>query len=185
MAELAQQALSLDRVLFIPCARQPLKGAPPAASAFHRAAMVALAIQRRPSWSLCDLELAKGGTSYTVETLEALRRIRPGDEFYLILGSDSFASFAQWRQYRKIPRMVTLAVVPRERGCGLEALQGVPGDRVAWLDARPLVMSSTQAREKLGRGSDVRRLLPAAVASYACKHELYASRPAVGRRRMG
>jgi nicotinate-nucleotide adenylyltransferase len=184
MAALAQRTLSLDRVLFIPCARQPLKAAPPAASAFHRAAMVALAIQRRPSWSLCDLELARGGTSYTVETLEALRRLSPDDEFFLILGSDAYAAFAQWRRYGKIPRMAALAVVPRERGCGRKPPEGVSEERVVWLGARPLALSSTRARERLRRGLDARAMLPSAVASYARKHRLYESRPAAGERRI-
>ena len=176
MAALAQRALSLDEVLFIPCARQPLKGAPPQASPFHRAAMVALAIAGRASWTLCDLELERGATSYTVETLEALRELHPGPDLFLILGSDSLASFSLWRRYRDIPQMVSLVVVPRKERCSKEAPEGVAPARIRWLGAEPLVISSTEARDALRRGLTARSMLPVAVERYARKHGLYGSR---------
>ena len=173
MASLAQRTLGLGEVLFVPCARQPLKASPPSASPFHRAAMVALAIQSRPGWLLCDLEMERGATSYTVETLEELRRAHPGDLFFLIVGSDSLASFPKWKRYGDILAMASLAVVPRETGAGEGPPPGVPAGRVQFLTRKPLVVSSTQVRARLAAGLPVNALVPAPVEKYAKKHGLY------------
>ena len=173
MASLAQRALGLDRVLFLPCAQQPLKMAPPSASPFHRAAMVALAIQRRPDWLLCSLEMERGATSYTVETLEELKREYPGSLFYLIVGSDSLASFPRWKRHGDILAMASLAVVPREAGAGeVPPLQALAG-RVRFLTRKPLAISSTQVRAKVAAGLAVDGLIPAPVGKYVSKHGLY------------
>jgi nicotinate-nucleotide adenylyltransferase len=173
MASLAQRSLGLDRVLFVPCAHQPLKADAPFASPFHRAAMVALAIQNRPGWLLCNLEMERGTTSYTVETLGELGRAHPEDLFFVIVGSDSLASFPKWKRYRDILAMASVAVVPREPGAGEGPLPGVPAGRLQFLTNRPLAVSSTQIRARLAAGLPIDEFVPAPVEKYVKKHGLY------------
>ena len=173
MARLAQRFMGLEAVLWVPCFRQPLKRSLPSASPFHRAAMVALSIQGHRDWRLCDIELARGSTSYTVETLEELRRSGSGNDLFLILGSDSYGSLRYWKRYRDIPALASFVVVPREKTANHGALAGVPVDRVRLLRSEPLPVSSTIVRDRLAAGAPVSGLVPAAVARYIAKHRLY------------
>ncbi len=169
MARAAQDQLALDRVLFIPCHHQPLKAEAPGASPFHRAAMVALALSGRGDWTLEPLELERGGISYTAETVEALPRRHPGDEFVLILGEDSFRTLGQWYRYEAILETVAIAVVPREEASG----DPPSGARATWLRCEPLSVSSTELRARLAAGRRIDDLTPAAVADYIVKQHLY------------
>lgn len=171
LARLAQVQLELDRVLFVPCAVQPLKGVPAAASPFHRAAMLALSIGARPGWAVDFRELERGGVSFTVDTLESLRREVRGCRPFLLLGADSLATLPQWHRSADIVAMADLAVMPRGRVQPGAVPAGAA--RVRWLRGRPVEASSTDLRARLASGRSVRGLIPAAVASYIETQGLY------------
>lgn len=175
LARLAQGALRLDEVLFIPCARQPLKAAGPEADAAHRCAMVALALQRHPSWRLDTREVARGGTSYMEETLASLRAERPGDALFLILGQDSLESLGHWKRARRIPALARIAAVPRDPS---RAPQVPPFAReaTAVLQAAALPLSATDVRRRIARRLPWERLVPAPVARHIVRHGLYGAR---------
>lgn len=173
LARTAQDLLALDRILFIPCLRQPLKTEAPSASPFHRAAMVALAIGGRADWILETTELERAGVSYTADTVESLAAKFPGDEFFLILGRDSFDTFAQWYHYEKILERVTLAVVPREGPDTGPASPPPAGARVVPLQCPRVTVSSTEIRERRAAGRPVDDLTPAEVSTYIYKQDLY------------
>lgn len=173
MARLAMAQLRLDRVLFVPCSSQPLKGAPPLASPFHRSAMLALAVSGRPGWVLDFRELDRGGLSYTAETLESLRAQFPRDRFYLILGSDSLETFGQWHRSGDILALSELAVVPRGGGGGPVPPWG--GGRIHALKAKPLDVSSTAIRSLLAARQSIAGQVPKAVMSYIDRQKLYAA----------
>jgi len=172
MARLAMAQLQLDRVLFIPCFSQPLKGAPPLVSPFHRSAMLALAIAGRSAWAVDFRELEWGGPSYTAVTLASLRAQFSRDTFFLVMGSDSLASFDQWQRSKDILAMAELAVVPRAGERETSWPRG--GDRVHILKAAPLSVSSTAVRDLLVRGQSIEGLVPKAVMSYIVRQLLYA-----------
>lgn len=182
MARLAQSRLGLDRVLFVPCARQPLKGRAPMASPFHRAAMVALALAGKEQWALDTRELDRGGISYTVSTLESLRREHPGAELFLIVGGDSLASFPSWHRARRILDLARLAVVPRD-GEGQKLPPWAEG-RVDLLRTPELRVSSTEVRASLAVGSIERGLVPATVLRYIERQGLYAAPAGPAKRRI-
>jgi nicotinate-nucleotide adenylyltransferase len=181
MARLAQSHLGLDRVLFVPCARQPLKDRPPLASPYHRAAMVALALSNRPSWTLQTLELERGGISYTVTTLESLHREHPGDDLFLIVGGDSLKSFPKWHRAKRILELARLAVVPR--GGEGRTLPPWGEGRVHLLRAPDLAVSSTAVRASLARHANLRGLVPGPVLRYIERQGLYAAPGSPAKRR--
>jgi nicotinate-nucleotide adenylyltransferase len=92
--------LSLDDVLFLPAHDSPLRTAEPHASAFHRFAMVALAIDDVSSYRVSDAELVRQGRSYTIDTLRSFHAEgwRPGQLFF-ILGADAFADISAWHAF--------------------------------------------------------------------------------------
>jgi len=173
MAQTAQEHLDLDRILFVPCNRQPLKTTAPAAAPFHRAAMVALAIQGHHDWVLETIELERSGVSYTAETMEAFSLRFPGDEFFLIMGQDSFDTLGQWYRYETILQRATLVVVPRESASHGSPPPSLSGGRVAFLQCPSIAASSTKIRERIAEGSRVDDLTPPAAAAYIYKQDLY------------
>ena len=113
VAERVREALGLERVLFVPAARQPLKPGAALAPGEDRLAMLRLALAGNPAFEATALELERGGTSYTVDTLRDLRAREPDAELFLLLGSDAFRLIDRWRESAEIRRLARIVVVPR------------------------------------------------------------------------
>jgi nicotinate-nucleotide adenylyltransferase len=117
VARAAQQALSLDRVLFAPVGLQPLKPSGPSASFDHRVAMTRLAIASHPGFEISLLDApnpASAAPNYTIDTLTQLRQSLTEDaRLYLLLGADSFRTLHHWRRANEIPFLASLIVASR------------------------------------------------------------------------
>src|SRR3712207_6579917 len=111
-AEEARIALDLDRVLFIPAARQPLKPAGHGASPSQRLDMVRLACRSNATFEVSTVELDRSGPSYTVATLEALHAAKLGD-LYFILGADALADLPRWYAAARIIQLSWVVAVGR------------------------------------------------------------------------
>ena len=176
-ARKAAEVLRLDRVLLIPTAMPPHKGER-FAGGEHRLAMVRLACGDDPVLSASDLEIARGGVSYTYQTVEAVRALYPEANIFFLMGSDMFLSFQNWRFPERILDNANLAVFCRgnkgekaaiaEKKLELEA-QGHP---VFCVDNKVVDISSTQMRRLLAfHCAD--EFLPAGVGDYIREHNLY------------
>ena len=91
----AKEQFQLRSVLFIPASISPHKRDTLPADSRHRVNMVRLALEKKTDFGLCEFEIKKGGTSYTIETLEELKTRDPKIEYFLILGMDAFLDFDQ------------------------------------------------------------------------------------------
>lgn len=170
-AEVAREALHLDRVLFVPSGHPPHREAAEA-SALDRYAMLALANAAHRDFVLSDLELRREGPAYTVDTLVALRALRPDGELFLILGTDAFAEMASWREPERVAALCTIAVVDRPGAA--PASPALPaGARVERVERPTLPFSSSEVRRLLKAGQSVRYLVPEEVADYIEKRRLY------------
>lgn len=170
--------LGLSRVLFVPANRQPLKGAAPGVAPEDRVAMVRLAIAGNPLFELSTLELDRGGTSYTVDTLRELRRVDPNGIYWFILGMDSLADLARWDRPSEIFDLVEVAAVHRAgwEEVDIDALQAeLPSarGRIRIVRIPGLDISSSELRERVRGGRPIRYLVPDAVEAYITDHELY------------
>ena len=163
-ARLAYAALAPDKLLVIPAADPPHKalaaGSPTPEERFE---LTKLAFRDFPEAEISDMELRRGGESYTSDTVEELAREYSGAELWLVIGTDMLTSFERWHEFRSILAGAALAVLPRNEGelpeierCAarFEALYGA---RVRIIDAAPLPMSSSEMRDMLvaRRGADV------------------------------
>lgn len=178
IAEEAREALGLERVAFMPASIPPHKPGRPITAAEHRLAMVHLAVEGNPAFEVSDLEVARGGTSYTVDTLEALR-VAGLAEPWLILSSEALAGLPTWREPARILRLARVAVVPRAGfdPLGPEWVEArFPGasTRVRFLAGPLLPISGSVVRRRAAAGRSVRYLVPDAVAAYIAQHRLYA-----------
>ena len=175
LAHAARKELSLDEVLFVPTSRNPFKEARPRANAKDRLSMVRLAIADEPGLAVCDIEIARGGYSYTVDTLEDLADARPAD-YWLILGADALEGFMGWREPHRILRLARLAVAARA-GQDVASLvaEWDPADRarVDSITLPDVPVSSTAVREKIHRQIPGTIPVPAKVLEYIRERGLY------------
>jgi nicotinate-nucleotide adenylyltransferase len=190
VAAAARRHLALDGVTFIP-AHDPPHRVDPRASAFHRFALAALALDGQADFALSDAELARGGPSFTVDTL---RRWHAGGwrpcELFFIIGSDAFAEIATWREYPAVLDGAHFAVVTRPGTSLDEAVARTPelrgrirahadavreggGTSIVLIEAQTRDVSSTAVRARLAAGEPIADLVPAAVARHILANHLY------------
>ena len=166
IAKTAMQKLGLDKILWIPTGRPGYRKAP-VASAEHRLAMLALALEGEPRYEIDRRELEASASPYTVDTLKALRAERTKDEFYLLLGGDQYASLRRWRQPAEVARLARIAVFARP---GYDVAPG--GDAIV-VPIAPLAVSASDIRARAARGEPLDALVPRAVANYIARQRLY------------
>jgi len=167
-ADRAAEALGLERVLFVPCARQPLKLAGPLADGRHRCAMLALALAGHPRFVVEPMELERPAPSYTVDTLRALHAREPHGRFVLILGADAAAQLPRWRAADEVARLAEIAVLTRP------GVAEVPSAFVAHFVATPAIeISASEIRARCLAGKSIRYLVPDVVADYIARNKLY------------
>jgi len=157
------EALVLDRVLFVPAWRSPLKSQESQASPASRLRMVESAIQGDPRFEVSAIEIERGGPSYTVETLRELSSERPGTRFVLILGADQWAQFGDWHQPGEITSLVELALMTRSGDRPLELDSGFEGGaptRHTEVSVTRTDVSASLVRNRVREGRSIRYLVP-------------------------
>ncbi len=105
IAEQARLKLDLDKVLFVPAGQPWLKSDRDITPARHRVEMVRLAIEGKPYFELCTLEVERPGPSYSVDTLTTLSRQMEGHSIFFLLGWDSLAELPRWKEPERLVRL--------------------------------------------------------------------------------
>jgi nicotinate-nucleotide adenylyltransferase len=172
LAEHVREEIHLDRVAFVPCNIPPHKQQREITDGDHRLAMIRLAVGEDHAFEVLDVELQRGGVSYTVDTLELLRNLRPSDEFYLLVGMDNIPEFHTWRQPERILELATLVVL-RRPGYPIPPLELPGGTRVLLCDVPMIGLSSTELRDRVRHGKTIKYRVPTAVEQYIHSHSLY------------
>jgi len=173
--EAAAMKFQLQRVLYVPARLSPHKDAVPT-DARHRVAMLALALEGRPDWSIDLEELDREPPSFTVDTLRSIAARHPGDELWLLMGTDILAGFDRWREPEAILGLARVAAFEREPFAGAAVrVPAVPGlsDRLSVFDAGSVRISATELRNALAAGRSIGGKVPGPVAEYITKHGLY------------
>jgi nicotinate-nucleotide adenylyltransferase len=193
IAEEVQQTCVLDRVLFIPAAEPPHKDIAGAVSFTQRLAMVEAAINNHPQFQSSDLEIRRSGKSFSVDTLEILRREDPQGEFYFIIGMDSYRDISSWKDFARIFSLSHLVIATRPDVLVRDPLDPLPvamrksfcyddetgrilhnsGHELIFTKQTHLDISSTRIRCLRAAGQSIRHLVPSAVADYIEEHGLY------------
>ena len=183
-ARVVAQALSCP-VRLVLSARPPHR-VPPEASAEQRWTLLELVCAGEPRLTADDIELRRGGPSYTTDTLAALR-VRHGDEpLSWILGTDAFNEIHTWQRWRSVLDFGHLLVLPRPgtalKGAALEFyrehrcpdLEQRPAGGIRLLDEAMLPVSASTVRALIAAGGDASHLLPQGATTYIKRHDLYA-----------
>ena len=180
-AQDAMERFDLARVLFIPSHVPPHKTGGALAPAADRVAMLEAVLEDELRFEVSDLEVRRGGVSYSVETLRALARERSGEDLYFIVGSDSLLDLHQWRESGAILRLCTVITVARP---GTELARIRPEDLKLprpWpsrllsnaFTGRMIGISSSEIRHRAAEGLSLRYLVPREVETYIAEHRLY------------
>ncbi|HMJ40303.1 MAG TPA: nicotinate-nucleotide adenylyltransferase [Verrucomicrobiae bacterium] len=176
VAKGAIECARLDRVLFVPSAQPPHRAAA-LASAEDRLAMTKLAVEGEPSLEVSDVEVRRGGRSYTVDTLNELHRAHPDDELFLILGWDAARLFRTWHEPERVAALASVVIVDRP-GVGQPDLSELAGLR---LDPARVIkchfptpdVSGSALRRAVAARQPVTGQVPPAVELYIAERNLY------------
>ena len=163
----ARDALELDRTLLV-VANQPWQkvGQRPVTEAHHRLAMTELLVQDTDGLEASDLEIARGGMSYTIDTVEQLQKA--GHEVVVILGADAAAGIDSWERAAELSRLTRLAGVDRP-GYDLPELANWSVEKIP---AQSISVSSSQVRSSMSEGALAADSIPSAVRRYIDLHHL-------------
>ncbi len=168
----ARHQLKLDEVHFVvanvPWQKAKLRRI---SSAEHRMEMVRLAVCNAPGLRASDVEIVRGGDSYTADTLTFLHSQIPDAELFLIVGSDLVDDLTTWKRWEEIPHLCTLAVAYRPGEDTKAALS--PGWHSVEIRLPALELSSTELREMAAENRPLDFLVPGSVVNYISQHGLY------------
>jgi nicotinate-nucleotide adenylyltransferase len=198
VAEEVRDRLKLEKVIFIPSFLPPHKIDEDIPSAVQRQEMVRLALKGNVHAMVSDVEIRRGGRSYTVDTIETLQQSHPGAELYFLTGLDSFLEIGTWRDWERLLTLCSFVVLSREGYRFIDIAQfsflDVPERELAALDSRendqvvitgerrPVYLervpffdiSSTDIRTRVREGRSIKYHLPEAVEHYIIENKLYA-----------
>jgi nicotinate-nucleotide adenylyltransferase len=176
----AREQMRLDQVIYLPTAEPPHKTAQRFAPASARFTMVELALLEQPDLVVSDYEMRRGA-SYTVETLEHVRRELTGDRLFLLIGYDSWLELAAWRRFAELPQLAELVVMdrPGSAEAPLEAVapplrEAAEAGRVSFLHGPRIDLSSRALRRAWADGEPpTAEQVPPLVLDYLRKYSLY------------
>jgi nicotinate-nucleotide adenylyltransferase len=171
LAEEVRQKIGLAKIIFVPTNQPPHKDNGEIISASHRLNMIKLAIRGNPLFSVSDIEIRRGGQSFTIDTVKAFKEIYQEHELYFIIGSDLFKYFNEWKDLKEIINLVKLIVATRP-GYPLENLP----DYMTKIDIRAVDISAFEIRQCIKQNCSFRYLVTEAVRDYIIKKRLYKSK---------
>jgi nicotinate-nucleotide adenylyltransferase len=192
-AEEVREAISLDKVLFVPSAFPPHKRKEEMETPYERIEMTRIAIEGNPYFDFSDMEVKRGGFSYSIDTVDEVKKGLPGAEIYFILGVDAFFEIDSWKEYRRFLSLCNFIIVTRpgyeKKSLGeslplevrsdfcYDAEKGryrhASGHSLFFLEITLLDISSTDIRKRLRAGRSVKYLIPEKVEEYIKNKKLY------------
>jgi len=161
-------ALGLDLMLLVPAATQPFKKHGSEASAADRLAMTRLAVQGDPRMAVSDVDIVRGGVTYSVDTLTDIAAAYPGARLFFVAGADAVARLDEWREPERLRQLATFVGVTRP-GHSLQPLD----TSLVLVEVPALAISSTDVRGRARMSAPIRYLVPGAVAAHIEEHGLY------------
>jgi len=180
IAEEALSRLALDQLLFMPAGQPWLKADQALSAAEHRLKMVELAIASNPSLGVSRIEVDRPGPTYTVDTLEQLKRdLGEAAQLYFILGLDALEQFHRWEQPERIIELCELAIATRPGYQNSrildEQLGRYPklGSKLNFMSAPVMDISGSSIRLRASQGRSIKYRVPESVERYIKQQGLY------------
>jgi nicotinate-nucleotide adenylyltransferase len=179
VAEDVREKCRLDKVLFVPSGQPPHKPDSEVISAEHRYQMVRLAVESNPFFEASEIEKDRAGLTYTINTLQELKRIYGDASIYFIIGADVAGELITWKEYEKVFQMCEFIAVWRPGydksafASAVEFNEKNLGAKIWTVQSRAIDISSTDIRERCKRSKSIKYLVPDRVEEYINAHGLY------------
>lgn len=179
VAEEVRQKFNLDKVIFMPAGRPPHKKGKMISEPHHRVNMTLLATASNPYFEVSTLEVERRGPSYTIDTIQEVKKAYGLEKVYFITGADAVLEILSWREVEKLLSMTTFIAATRP-GYDLHSLEDtlntLPKDiikKILPLEVPALSISSSDIRTRVREGRSIKYLLPEPVEAYMQKNRLY------------
>ncbi len=190
-----REKMNLDKILVVPAAESPLRVKTQGETPEARLEMIRRSLKDEgPHFEISDMEIKRGGTSYTVDTLRELQNFGSEDQIHLIIGEDQLEQFDQWKDYEEILNRVDLIVTSRPGHQFPKIIRQFPpgispliedfdgqvailknGRSIYLVQLDDVEASSSEIRRKLRLGQPIHGLVPSQVIQYIESEQLYAS----------
>ncbi|SFD55710.1 nicotinate-nucleotide adenylyltransferase [Paenibacillus catalpae] len=175
-AEAAREGCGLDEVWFIPTYNPPLKDNQPSVSSELRLQMVQEALGGNPAFKAVDIELKRGGMSYSIDTVLELKKRYPDASFSYIIGSDRINDLPKWHRIEELAELIAFIGLEREgTAAQLGQLPEFIRQRVTMAAMPPIGISSTDIRSRVRSGRSIAYLVPDTVHQFIKRRGLYES----------
>jgi len=159
----AREMLALEKIIFVPAAISPGKDSP-VASAEMRLSMLRAAIKGETGLVVDECELNRPPPSYTIDTIEEIRRREADSEIYYLIGEDNLSGLANWHRFDRLQKMVRFVVLDRT---------GTQTNHPYQVVHRRIDISATEIRKRIASGRSIRYLVPPAVEEIIRQSNLY------------
>ena len=163
LAREAREMLALEKIIFVPAAISPGKDSP-VASAEMRLSMLRAAIKGETGLVVDECELNRPPPSYTIDTIEEIRRREADSEIYYLIGEDNLSGLANWHRFDRLQKMVRFVVLDRT---------GTQTNHPYQVVHRRIDISATEIRKRIASGRSIRYLVPPAVEEIIRQSNLY------------
>lgn len=163
LAREARETFGLDKIIFVPAAVSPFKKAPHV-SAEMRLSMLQAAIEVEPGFVIDDCEVRRPPPSYTIDTVDEIRKREHDAKIYLLIGNDNVRDLPKWHRFRELEKAVRFVVLGR-----IDA-----GTKSDYLTVhRRIDISATEIRKRVASGQSIRYFVPEAVEEIIRREKLY------------
>ena len=162
----------LDRLILVPAAQAPLKPNDAQSSVQDRLAMLRAAVEWDKRFEISDLELRRGGVSYTIDSARHFRALYPTDELYWVIGGDQLPKLHLWKDIDELVKLVEFVFLERP-GFPVRAHPEIPGLKLHRCDGHLLAINSTELRERTRRGLSLDYFVPHKAIVYIKEMGLY------------
>jgi len=171
-AQDAYEQYQLDRLVLVPAAQAPLKPNDVQSSTKDRLAMLQAAVGWDKRFEISDLELRRGGVSYTIDSARHFRKIHPQDDLYWIIGGDQLPNLHLWKDIRELAQLVEFIFLERP-GFPVKTPPDIPGLRLHRCNGHLVAISSTELRERTRQNLSLDYFVPHKAIVYIKEHALY------------
>ncbi len=169
-AQSVREIRKLDKIIFIPAYISPHKTSAEPSATLHRLNMIKIAIEDVPFFECSEMEIKKGGVSYTVDTLRELKN--EYDEIEFIIGYDNIFTFHKWKDPDEILKLAKIIVLKR-KSSQPPPFKDKYYHQAIFVQTRGIEISSTDIRERVKKGLPIHFLVPQKVKEYIFRNNLY------------
>jgi nicotinate-nucleotide adenylyltransferase len=171
-AQDACEQCKLDRLVFVPAAQAPLKAQEMQSSPVDRLTMLRAAIEWDRRFEISEVELQRGGVSFTIDSVRHFRTLFPDDQLFWIIGGDQLPRMNLWKDVAELARLIEFIFLDRP-GHPARQAPDIPGLRLLRCDGHLIEISSSELRHRVRRGLSLHYFCPQGVVSHIEAHNLY------------